>query len=348
MALVRCAGRPSTPADVPAITELLAQAGLHPNMEPQDLHWKYWQPRADWPGPRSFVLTDGSTILAHGGIIPGSYVWESHRLSTVHVIDWAASPREIGAGVALMNYLGQQAEALLAIGGSAQTLQILPRIGFRAAGMVTGYVRALSARRLLRYARPRNWRLVPRVARSVAWRLAAPAAAPGDGWVARRIAGDDLERISVVFPVPARGTGTFARSAELFSYTLACPIVPMRLYSVERAGRVRGYFMLAAAPGQVRIVDCWMDSDRPADWRAMVHCAIEEAGHDPQAAEVVVWASDPLLAECLRASGFHARLETAILLRSTNGAAVPATPVRAQMLDNDAAYLHVSRSELWM
>jgi hypothetical protein len=247
-----------------------------------------------------------------------------------------------------MNYLGQQAEALLAIGGSAQTMQILPRIGFRANGMVTGYARALSPLRLLRDSKTRNWRLLPRFARSLAWKLAAPAAAPADGWQTRRIAGDDLERIAVVFPVPARGTGVFERSADLFSYTLACPIVPMNLYSVERAGRVGGYFMLASAPGQVRIVDCWMASDRPADWRAMLHCAVEEARRDPHAAEVVIWASDPLLAECLRASSFHARQKTPILLRSTNGATVPAEPVRAQMLDNDAAYLRVGSSELWM
>jgi hypothetical protein len=345
---MRCAGRPSTLADVPAIIELLAQAGLHPNTKPQDLHWKYWQPRADWPGPRSFVLTDGSAILAHGGIIPGSYVWESHRLRTVHVIDWAASPREIGAGVALMNYLGQQAEALLAIGGSAQTMQILPRIGFRANGMVTGYARALSPLRLLRHTRPRNWRLLPRFARSVSSKLAMHLAPPGDGWVARRIAGDELERISMVLPIPTRNMGVFERTAGLFSYALDCPIAPMHLYAVERAGRVRGYFMLASAPGQVRIADCWMDSDQPAEWRAMIHRAVEEAGRDPHAAEVVIWASDPLLSDCLRASGFRARNETPIQLRSANGSGLPPAPMRAQMLDNDAAYLHVGRSELWL
>ncbi len=345
---MRCAGRPSTPADVPAIIALLAQAGLRPNVKPQDLHWKYWQPRADWRGPRSFVLADGSEILAHGGIVPGTCAWESQRLRTLHVIDWAASPREIGAGVALMNYVGQQAEALLAIGGSAQTMQILPRIGFRAAGFAVGYTRALSPLRLLQDPRQRNWRLLPRFVRSLAWKLAAPPASAGDDWLARRVAGDDLERISVALPIPTRGMGVFERSAGLFSYALACPIAPMHLYSVERAGRVRGYFLLVSAPGQVRIVDCWMDSDRPVDWRALIHCAVEEARRDPDAAEVVIWASDPLLSECLRTSGFHARQKTPILLRPTNGAAVPVAPLRVQMLDNDEAYLHHGRIEPWL
>jgi hypothetical protein len=341
-------GRAATPADVPAIIALFAQLEERPNVEPQDMHWKYWEPRADWTGPRSFVLTRDDAILAHGGIVPGSCVWDSRRVRTLHVIDWVADPREVGAGIALMNYVGEQTEALLAIGGSTQTMQILPHIGFRAVGVAVRYTRALSPLRLLRDGRPRNWRLLPRVARSLAWKFAAPAPAPGDGWAARRIADDELERLAVVFPVPARGIGVLERSAALFRYALACPIVPMRLYSLERAGRVRGYFMLASAPGQARIVDCWMDSDQPADWRAMIHLAVEQARHDPQAAEVVISASDPLLAECLRASGFHARQESSILLRAAAGARVPAAPLRVQMLDNDEAYLHHSRIELWL
>lgn len=345
---MKCICRASTPADVSAIVALLAQAEPRPNAEPQDMHWKYWQPRADCPGPRSFVLTRGSAILAHGGIVPGLCAWESRRVRTLHVIDWVADPREVGAGVTLMNYIGQQTESLLAIGGSARTVQILPNIGFRAAGIATGYARALFPLRLLRNVERRPWRLLARFARSVAWTLAAPRDAPADGWQARSIAADDLGRIASVLPVPARGMGVLERSVGLFRYALTCPIVPMHLYSLERAGRVRGYFMLASAPGQVRIVDCWMDSDLPADWRAMIHRAVEQARRDPQAAEVVIWASDPMLSESLRATGFHARQETSVLLRSRNGAAVPGGGLRVQMLDNDDAYLHHGRIELWL
>ncbi len=224
---MRCAGRPATPADAPAIVALLAQAGMH--VEPQNLHWQYWQPRADWAGPRSFVLANGSAIVAHGGVIPGSCAWESRRIRTLHVIDWVANPREIGAGVALMNYIGQQAEALLAIGGGPQTMQILPKIGFRATGTATGYARSLSPLRLLRDSGQRNWRLLPRFVRSLAWRLTAPAAAPGDGWQARRIAADDLEQIASVLPTPARGMGVLRTQ---------CWSVPLRARVSDRSDAV--------------------------------------------------------------------------------------------------------------
>jgi hypothetical protein len=54
------------------------------------------------------------------------------------VIDWAARRGGDGAGVALMKYIGQQTGALLAIGGSTETLRILSHIGVRPAGAASG------------------------------------------------------------------------------------------------------------------------------------------------------------------------------------------------------------------
>ena len=349
---MKCLVRPSTPADAPAIVALLDQAGLRPNADPQHLHWKYWQPRADWPGPRSFVMTTGSKPIAHCAIVPGTAVSGARRAGIINGIDWVACAEAlrgglVGAGVALLKEVARPRGPLFVIGGRGETtLRILPHIGFRAAGVATGYVRTLSPLRLLRDARKPTWRLLPRFARSVAWTLGAPAAQPID-WRVHRIAGDDISRIARVFPVPARGMTVFGRSVELFRYVLSCPIVPMALYAVESSGRIRGYFLLASAPGQVRIADCWVDSDEPADWRAMILCAVGQARQDPRAAEVVMWASDSLLAEALRACGFHARFDTLIQVRPASDGSVPEGPLRVQMLDSDAAYLHQGRMELW-
>jgi hypothetical protein len=324
---------------VHSILGLLAEAGLQPDVRAQDLQWKYWQPRADWPGPRSFVLTDGDAPVAHAAVIPGWCAWGTHRVNTLHLIDWAARPGAIGAGVALMKQIARQAQALLAIGGSAQTQQILPLVGFRACGAVTGYVRTLHPMRLLKdVAIPRS-RLLPRVARAVVWAVGAPSARTA-GWRARRLVGEEVDAVSAVLPAPIRGMPVLERSVELFRYVLSCPIVPMGLYAVEGSGSTRGYFLLVSAPGQVRIADCWMDSDEPADWRAMILCAVEQAKHDSQAAEVVAWANDPMLAESLVACGFHPRNETPIQVRSTTAAPMPPVPLRVQMLDSDAAFLH--------
>ena len=338
--------RPLTAADVPSVLGLFAEARLSPNVAPQDLQWKYWQPRADWPGPRSFVLADGRGPIAHAALIPAWCAWGVHRIKMIHVIDWAARPGTVGAGVALMKHIGQQAQALLAIGGSAQTLRILPQIGFRPIGLATGYVRTLFPMRLFRDEVIPAWRLLPRVARSIAWTLGAPSARSAH-WQVRRVEGEQISSIAAVLPVPARGMAVLERSVELFRHMLSCPVVPMALFAVEKSGSVRGYFLLASTPGQVRIADCWMDSDEPAEWRAMILCAVEQAKHDAQAAELVIWANDALLAQALSSCGFHARHQTPIQVRPAEAAWMPPAPLRVQMLDCDAAFLHEGRPGHW-
>jgi hypothetical protein len=339
--------RPATPGDASAIVGLFEEAGLlHPNIEPQHLEWKYWQPRADWPAPRSFVLTDGGELMAHVAIIPGSCAGLTRRIKVGHMIDWAASRRAPMAGVALLNLIGQQAFAVLAVGGAAQTLEILPRVGFQAVGVVTGYARSLHPWRLRRRKGAAYWMLPARVVRSIAWTLTAPAARRTE-WRVHRLAADEVSRITPVFPVPKRGIAVLERSVDLFHYILSCPIVPMELFGVEMADRVRGYYLLATVPGQVRIADCWIDSEEPADWCALILCAVEQAKRDPQAAEVVIWASDPSLAQTLEACGFHERWKTPILVRPVGELLVPQGPLRVHMLDADAAYLRGDRKEFW-
>lgn len=330
--------RPSTPADAEAIVALLTQAGLHPSIEPQHLYWRYWQPRTDWPEPRSYLLTEGGEPIAHGALVPGTWLCGSRRLKVIHVIDWAARRNSVGAGGVLMKYIAQHADALLAVGGSADTLRLLPNLGFRAAGTVHGYVRTLHPLRLMRDTDV--LRGLYHAARGIVRALAAPSGRPS-GWVARRLPPGNAAEINAVLPAARPGIGVAERSAALFAYALACPIVPMELYLVERAGLARGYFLLASAPGQVRIADCWMDSDSPEEWRALLGCAVAQAREDPQAADIVGWANDGLTASALRACGFRAGLASTIQLRPATGAALPAEPLRLQMLDSDAAYLHV-------
>jgi hypothetical protein len=160
--------------------------GLLPHLDSRHLQWKYWQPRADWPRPRSFVLARGGELLAHGGIIPGIYASVSRQVSMIQMIDWFARRGEAGAGVALMKHIGRQTEALLSIGGSSETRRILPHLGFQPVGVATAYVRTMFPSRLLRSKDIPRWRRWPRVVRSLAWTLTAPSS-HGLNLVARRL-----------------------------------------------------------------------------------------------------------------------------------------------------------------
>jgi hypothetical protein len=343
---MRPAARPSTPEDGPAIAELLRQAGLRPNLEPESLHWKYWQKRDDWPGSRSFVLARGTELLAHAGIVPGMCAWAGSRVRVIHMIDWAARPDVAGAGVSLMKYISRLADLLLSIGGSAQTRAILPFLGFRPYGVATGYVRVLRPSQILKDRTQSRWRLIPRFARSGLWSLTAPRYG-GDGWHAELIDQVAAHSLAACFPIPRGDMAVFERTEALFRYALRCPIALMELYSISRGGPAKGYFLLAFAPAQVRLVDCWIDSADPADWRALIEQAVRQARGTPGAAELVALASDPTLSQALLKSGFHARrMDPIQLLPSGRIDGAPAT-LRVQMLDSDSAYHHSGQPAFW-
>lgn len=329
----------------------MAEAGLQPNSEPAHLEWKYWHARTDWPGPRSFVMVRGDEILAHAAVTPGAYLCTPpegsvRRVEVLHVIDWAARPTATGAGVSLMKHLGQGTDALLAIGGSSQTLQLLPHLGFSSVGVATCYVRPLHPIRILTPSAHPISMLLPRFARSVLWTLKAPSGRT-DNWNVRRLESSELSRVSTVLPIPRFDVGVFERSEELFRYTLACPIAPMSLYMLERSGKPGGYFVLSFAFRQARLVDCWMDSENPTDWCAMLQCAVMEAKQHPRAAELAVWASDSAFSGRLRECGFHARNELRVQIHAPRNPELTSHALRVQMLENDSAYFHRGCNELW-
>ena len=338
--------RPSTPEDGPAIVALMRQAGLHPQTDPEHLRWKYWQQRPDWPGPRSFVLTDGRELLAHGALVPGTLRRGESRERVIHMIDWAARREAVGAGVLLMKHVGRQADFLLGIGGTEHTRKIMPLIGYRFSGNVTAYVRPLSPNRLLRRPGGPRWKVAPRFARSVLWSVSAPKDEFG-AWRAHQIGAADVTQVAGVLPAAAPGLAVFERNPDLLRHALACPIVPLTLYALEKEGRIGGYFALSRTPGQTRLVDLWMDSSDQADWRALVHSAVHQARNIAEAAEIAAWSSDARLSRALRDSGFHARFTVPIYLRGLAGTSAPEQTLRVQMLDNDAFYLYDSRNPLW-
>jgi hypothetical protein len=338
--------RPSTPEDGPAIVALMRSAGLEPHSDPRHLHWKYWQERSDWPGPRSFVLTDGRDLLAHLAVVPGAFRYGDTRASVTHMIDWAARREPAGAGVRLAKHVACSSDFVLATGGSRHTRKILPMIGYIEHGRISGYARTLSPLGILRRPIPSRSKLLPRLARSLLWSLAAPRTDTA-GWQVRRIEVNEIERVSLPLPMPMPGKAVFERSPALFRYMLACPIVPIELYGLEKGGRIGGYFLLSFAPGQARIADMWIASQELADWRALVHAAVKQAGSRGGLAELVVWSSDPNLSQILDDCGFHERLGLPMSLRPSERAAIPHDIMRVQMLDSDAFYLYLGGNELW-
>jgi hypothetical protein len=139
----------------------------------------------------------------------------------------------------------------------------------------------------------------------------------------------------------------FERTPELFAFFQSSPLVQARLFGFEQNSAARGYFLLAAVPGQVRIADCWLESSRPSEWRDLYLSAVAQARSSNEAAEVVTVVSDDLRRDALQQAGFHARGDYPIRFFTKNPALREVSALRCEMLDSDAAYLHSGRAEFW-
>jgi hypothetical protein len=345
---VKAAVRPSAVEDGTAIAKLLLETGLDSNQDPAAQFWKYWQIRGDMSGPRSYVMLRDSNVIAHAGMVPGRYASTAQRIPLGHVIDWSAHRDFPGAGIALMRSVARRSGALLAIGGTRQTRAILPILGFRTCGTLHRYVRTLRPLQLLRNSNANaGWRSMVRLVRNTAWTWTAPAGISGH-WSVRTVTADQLATIENVLPRPTSQIAVLERSVELFRYMLTCPIVPIELHAAYRRQQLCGYFAMALAGSQARLIDVWVASEDPLDWQDLLLSAVREAQRRPQIAEVVVWSTTRQLSDCLNRCGFHSRVSQAVQWLGYEGPLAGASELHLQMLDNDAAYLHhPGRDDLW-
>jgi hypothetical protein len=349
--MARITFRSTTLADEPALRALLQEAhGLGPGtpmFEGSLLYWKYWQPCAGWSGSRSYVLTRDELIVAHAAIVPAVCNFGNDRLNVLHVIDWAARTQARGAGNTLMQHIGTLADAIVTSDGGAEALRLLPFLGFaNSSTVVSQYARPIRPLLYLTGADAPRWRRVARCVRNTLWALRAPSATQ-HARRARPLAAAEVAAAAIPWPAPKYGTAVLERSAPRMLYWLQCPATPMELCAVEHGSAVEGYFVLAYAPGQARLADCWLDSGEPQAWEALVQLAVRQAARHTDVAELVAMSSEPLLAGALERCGFHTRGSRPLLVRATNGVRLPPTGIRVQMLDNDAAYRHNGSRLFW-
>ncbi len=349
--MARIGFRSTTLTDERAIRALLQHAhGIaqdHPMFAPRHLYWKYWQPRAGWQGSRSYVLTRDEEIIAHAAVVPAVCTWGTGRLELLHVIDWAARPEARGAGNTLMRHIGTLADAIATSDGGEEALRLLPFMGFRQSNtVVTQYARPLRPLLYLEGSQAPRWRRAARCLRNSFWALRAPSVEPGSRR-ARQVSASELPALSVPWPVPRDGTAVLERSLELMRYWLDCPAAPMEFYRLENGALVEGYFVLAFAPGQARLADCWVDSAQPAAWRAMVQLAVQRAARQEGIAEIATISSDPLLGSALEQCGFHPRAVRPLYVRAAPDAQLPPAGIRIQMIDDDGAYRHDGTKVFW-
>jgi len=323
------------------VSFLLATFRLTPKapfVQPALLRWKYDDPRPDWSGPRSFIWKDGNAIAAHACMCPVTYSLPSGDVTGSYLIDWAASRTSAGAGVNLLRSLARHCDTLFAVGGSADTRRILPRLGYRHVCDLRLYARVLRPWRQFRTDPfPRGWKAPLRLARNLIHSLASIPDAPRD-WSERRI---DTFESSLQPLFDARANSTFLcsrRTPELMNYYMRCPSAVFTAALLLRAGVPLGWYVLSRVAGQTRIADIWVDSGSAADWAAGYILALRAASSDPAAYEIVASASIPPAIDGVTRAGFRFHHAEPVFVLDPRKLFAAAESLNVTFLESDLAY----------
>jgi hypothetical protein len=323
------------------VSFLLATFRLTPEapfIQPALLHWKYGEPRPDWSGPRSFIWRDGDAIVAHACVCPVTYTLPTGDVTGSYLIDWAASRTSAGAGVKLLRSLALRGDTLFAVGGSADTLDILPKLGYRRICDLHLYARVLRPwRQFQTDPFPRRWKAPLRLARNIIWSLSPIPEAPRD-WSAQRIETFDSSTQLLFDTRAASAFPCSRRTPELMNYYLRCPSAVFAAALLLRAGVPLGWYVLSRVGGQARIADIWVNSDSADDWSAAYTLALRAASSDSEACEVVASASIPPAVEAVTRAGFRFHHAEPVFVLDPRKLFAAAQSLNVAFLESDLAY----------
>jgi hypothetical protein len=310
-----------------------------PFVDPKLMWWKYFEPFADWNGPRSIVLKQGGQIVAHGGIFPVTFLAKGAEVAGIHLIDWAASPGLPGAGVLLLRKVASRTDVFLAVGGSTDTRQVMPKIGFKCRAELLIYARAIRPWAQFR-ARPfKDWKAPLRLSRNLVWSLAPLPSIP-EKWSAVRIPQFDE---SVLPVLQSRATQEFTpckRSIEMLNYMLSCPGAAFSAFLLMNGKKLRGYFILSWVGRQCRVADLLVDSNAPTDWRNAFAMATRIAAANLETCEIEAASSIPLTSDAISRNGFRLRDRLPIFICDPKGLLADAAPLHINLLDGEGSYLN--------
>jgi hypothetical protein len=298
--------RATEPGEADRIREFLAGifhlAKTAPPFDPRLMHWKYYQPRPDWEGSRSYVLERDGKIASHGCVWPMPFVTPNGKVAACQIIDWAAAPRAPGAGMLLRREIEKMVAVSVAIGGSPDTRKVIPGAGYATVASFRKFARVVRPFRQFRR-RPQNdtLRNLGKLARNTLWSMSRVPALP-ENWSVEPMVGQAFSPTSTSFSATAR-------TADLYRYLLDCPTGSLSAFVLKKEGREAGCFLLNQVDGQTRIADL-----QCSNWREAVSAATHTAAALPETCEIVANTSLDVLAEALGQAGYRLRGEQPVFL----------------------------------
>jgi hypothetical protein len=306
------------------------------SFRPDVLHWKYFAAHPEWTQPRSFAVKQEGQIVAHGGIWPVTLATPQGEVRAIHLIDWAASRAAVGAGIHLLRKMTSLADVLLTIGGSPDTRNLLPKLGYKRCGELRRYARVIRHWLQFRTTPQQNWKTAAKFLRNSAQSLKTIPAAP-QGWQATRVP-HFTASIESVIGQTASSTSP-RRTAAGLNHLLGCPAASFSGFLVSQEQNLRGYFLLSRVGRQARIVDIRLDSEDREAWEAVCVLALRSAAEDPETCEIVAASAVAAVGESWLQAGFVHRETDAILCYDPRKLVSSGTPLDLSLADGDFCFL---------
>lgn len=313
------------------VTSFQSNPALNP-FRSEVLQWKYFADHPQWTGPRSFAIKQAGPIVAHGGVWPVMLETPNGQVRAIHLIDWAASRTAIGAGIHLLRKMAGLGDVLLTIGGSQDTRNLLPKLGYKRYGELRRYARVIRPWLQFRTTPEKNWKTPIKFLRNSIQSLKRIPAAP-KGWQATKVPRFP-ESVEGVIGQTTRSMSP-RRTAGGLNYLLDCPAAAFSGFLVSQGQKLRGYFLLTQIGRQVRIVDIRSDGEDQESWEATCDLAIRNAAEDPEICEIVAASSLEATGKLWLQSGFIHRETDPILCYDPRNLLSSASALDLSLADGD-------------
>jgi hypothetical protein len=307
------------------------------SFRPQVISWKYFVDHPEWKIPRSWAFKENGKIVAHGGVWPLNLGTLATEIKAIHLVDWAASPSAVGAGVLLLKKMMSLSNIFLTIGGSSLTRSLLPKLGYKPCGELRRYARVVRPWLLFRTTPEKNWKTPIKYLRN-STRALTGIPEVQRGWHASKVTsftglinGSTLgQKASSISP---------QRTAAGLDHLLRCPAARISGFLISRAHQLRGYFLLAQVDRQVRIVDVRTDIEDQQAWCGICALIARTAAENAATCEVVAATSNEKMGDAWLRAGFVLCRADPIFCYDPGNLLSAERPLDLSFADGDACFL---------
>ena len=308
---------------------------LPPNLSAETQAWKNFVPHPWWPTARSYVLETENGIEVHGSVAPVRFAAGDAVLESMVIVDWASGHLVPGGGLLLCRRCMEAGKAsMLAIGGSEDTLRLLPKVPwFAAQAELRWYARPIKPwHRFLRS--PRSIRDLLKFFRNVQWKL-YPALPLAGKWTCRHARDNDPVAI------PSGDFIPILRTRPWIDYLSACPAAQCSLWILENEGVPRGHTLIANLHGSARVADFALEGRSTLESSTQAFSALVQtlAGQD-DVIELVAASSLEQEISAFEACGLRHVRRSPVLLADLRKTFPQNVPLEIKPMLSDAFYLY--------